>query len=257
MLTVVAVLLAQLTSPPVESEEQNFRREILSMEAAYWSALESGALRLPTWGSNQEQEIAAQPRALIDACEHFISAWPQSARRGDVRFKAAHIAYQYSHLDQSVGVLTELVLTYPEGVLSRPMSGESSLCAFAADLVLDVYRVRDDHQKLNISARQFAASRCAAKNRRLAKELREYEVRSTYLLARDQKEDILRADAYVHFAADFPASELAEMALFNASSDYRQEGLAEKANATCKRLLATYPRSEFAAQARQAMASPR
>jgi len=114
--------------------------------------------------------------------------------------------------------------------------------------------VRGDHERLNITARKFAASRCAAKNRRLEKELREYEVQSTYLLARDQKEGIFRADAYVHFAADFPGSGLAGRALFNASLDYRQAGLAEKANATCKRLLATYPRSEFAAQARQAMA---
>lgn len=253
MLTFVVVLVAQLRSG-LDTEERQLQA-ISTMDAAVKKSLADGTLRPPVIVDlNQSLEIVPEQRALIEACERFVSSWPQSAKRAEVLFTAAHIYYQYNHFDEAVRRLTDVALNYPEATLPRPMLGESRLCSVASNLVMDAYRVRSRNQEMNVNARRFAASPCAAKDLRLQEEMRKYAMDASYLLARDQKDSELRADAYLQFADDFPTSDLADRALFNASLDYRHASLADLANETRQRLIKQYPESEFARRARKAIA---
>ncbi|HEX4622224.1 MAG TPA: hypothetical protein VH208_11715, partial [Myxococcaceae bacterium] len=117
----------------------------------------------------------------------------------------------------------------------------------SANLVLDAYNLLGDYSKVNEWARKFYAEPRLATGK-FREELAKLIEQSAFKLVNKyeaNKDFVKAAEAYEGFVKEFPRSEIADKALHNASSDYFQAKLIDKASALCKQIIREYPKSEF------------
>ena len=115
----------------------------------------------------------------------------------------------------------------------------------AANLVLDSYNGLNNYQKVNEWARRFYANDKLATGKFREDLSKIIEQSSFKLVAQlEQKGEYAQAaEAYLAFVKDFPRTEIADKALYNASVDFFKAHLFEKALETRERLFKNYPRS--------------
>jgi tetratricopeptide (TPR) repeat protein len=117
----------------------------------------------------------------------------------------------------------------------------------AANLIIDIYNVSGDWAKMNEWARKFYNDPKLSTGK-FRDELSAYIEQSAFKLVNQmesQKEFAKAAEAYLAFVEEFPKSAIAEKALFNASIDFFQAKMPDKAIEVRKRLTSQYPNSEF------------
>jgi tetratricopeptide (TPR) repeat protein len=185
--------------------------------------------------------IPAPKAALLAACENYLKLVPNGEKRVEVYYKAAQIYYRYNHLDEAVKRFSAIALEHPE----------DELAVYSANLVLDAYNLLEDYPKIDEWARRFRAEPKLAKGEFRA-ELDRILERNSFKLAEAQEKAgrfAPAAERYVTFVAEWPKSELADEALFNASVDYARAGQIEKAIELRGRIGKEYPGSNLAPQA--------
>ncbi|HET9452537.1 MAG TPA: hypothetical protein VFO83_16725, partial [Aggregicoccus sp.] len=205
---------------------------------------ESGQLKSET-GSDIQKKVAipAPKRALLDACERYVRYVPKGDKRVEIEFKAANIYYRYNHFDEAVLRFSEIALNYPEYKFEN---GERA-AEIAANLILDSYNLLQDYAKVNEWARRFY------NNDRLASgpfrdQLAKLIEQSSFKLVNqlEAKGEYARAaEAYLTFVAEFPKSEIADKALYNASVDFFKAKMVDRSIQTRQRIIQSYPRSSF------------
>ncbi|MGO9765026.1 MAG: tetratricopeptide repeat protein [Myxococcaceae bacterium] len=178
---------------------------------------------------------------LLDAAERYLKYLPNGEKRVEVAYKAARIYYEYHRYEEAVARFSEIALNYPDYKFDNgDRAGE-----IAANLVLDSYNGLGNYQKVNEWARRFYANDKLATGKFREDLSKIIEQSSFKLVAQlEQKGEYAQAaEAYLSFVKDFPRTEIADKALYNASVDFFKAHLFEKALETRERLFKNYPKS--------------
>jgi len=182
-------------------------------------------------------------KELLDATERYLKYLPKGEKRVEVAYKAARIYYDYHRYDEAVLRFSEIALTYPDYRFDNgDRAGE-----IAANLVLDSYNGLGNYQMVNEWARRFYANDRLATGKFRDDLSKIIEQSSFKLVAQlEQKGEYQQAgEAYLAFVKDFPRTEIADKALYNASVDFFKAHLFERALETRERLFKTYPKSQL------------
>lgn len=190
----------------------------------------------------KKSTIPTLKKALLDACERYLKYVPKGEKRVEIAFKAANIYYRHNHFDEAVLRFSEIALGYPEYKFEN---GERA-AEISANLILDSYHLLQDYAKVNEWARRFYANDKLAVGK-FRDDLAKLIEQSSFKLVsqlEEKKEFEKAAEAYLAFVKDFPQTEIADLALYNASIDYYKAKRLDKAIEVRKRLFSEYPRSK-------------
>lgn len=193
---------------------------------------------------NNPVPLHEQKKRLVAACDRYASLVPADKAKElvPVKLKAAKVYYNWGHNDEALKRFENLVAEHPE----------SDQAVFAANLVIDIYNQREDWKNLyDTSVRYRANDDLLDARPALLMELTKYGEYAKFKLVtiledRVKKENgdlRLVAQAYQDFHSEFPKSENADKALFNASVAWDRTGQKEKAQANRQTLLEDYPKS--------------
>src|SRR5215813_8313438 len=185
--------------------------------------------------------LAPQRKTLLDACERYLKYLPKGEKRVEIAYKAAKLYYDHHRYDEAVFRFSEIALTAPDYKFDNgDRAGE-----IAANLVLDSYNAQGDYKKVNEWARRFYANDKLATGK-FRDELGKVIEQSSFKLVNaleEKHEYAAAAQAYLDFVKDFPKTQIADKALYNASTDFYKAHMLEKALATREHLFRSYPRS--------------
>lgn len=195
----------------------------------------------PKVTKGQAAEIHPERRRLIDACDRYAKFVPpeKAEKNTAVRFKAAKIFYDHNQFEEAIKRFEDLVET-------RPEADESET---SANLVVDTYNYREDWKGLYEASSRYLRNEALLKNRpKLKQQLVSYGEYAKFKLVQILEEERKTqgatlepvAKAYEDFQAEFPRSENADKALYNASVTWDLVGNRERADQLRKRLLEEY-----------------
>jgi tetratricopeptide (TPR) repeat protein len=201
---------------------------------------------------NKKGVIPPSKQALLEACERYLKYIEKGDKKVEIAYKAAKIYYDYNHLDEAVARFADIALTYPDYKFENgDRAGEIS-----ANLVLDSYNILQDWGKVNEWAKKFYAEERLATGKfrdDLEKLIRESQFKLINQL--EAKNDYAKAaEQYTSFVQDWPKSELADKALYNASIDYYNAKMLDKAIEVRKKLISQYPKSTYVPKTLYALA---
>lgn len=186
---------------------------------------------------------------LVDACDRYVKFVPpaKAKKRTAVQYKAAYVFYTYSHFDEALRRLEQVVAEAPQAEEAET----------AANLICDVHNYRTDWPALAKASSRFLANDALLKGRKgLRSELSKFQEYARFQLILQLEADVKSgmggttldvAQAYEKYQAAFPKSENADKALFNASVAYDQAGKPKEATEARQRLLRAYPKSPLGA----------
>ena len=196
--------------------------------------------QLPENAGKAKLPIPPIKQQLLEACLRYIKYVPQGNQRTEVMYKAAYIFYRYNYFDQATQIFGAIAFEYPE----------SNLAEISANLVLDAFNIQEDWAKMNEWARKFYAEPRLAKGKFKGELGKLIEMSSFKLITQlEEKKDFVgAANTYLNFVDEFPRSELADQALFNASVDFFKGMQIDRSLEVCARLISGYPKSRFLPQ---------
>lgn len=199
-------------------------------------------LALPEPEAGQEPvEIHPQRQRLIAACDLYVEKVPadKAQQVEAVKFKAAKVLYDHNHFDAAVPRFEAIVAEHPE----------ADQAEFAANLVIDVYNLKESWPELYETARRYRSNEALTKGRRqLANDLDKYAQFAKFRLIRGLEQKANEgsvparhvAESYEDFYREFPNSPNADKALFNASVAWDRAGEKGRAREARQKLLAEF-----------------
>ncbi len=216
---------------------------VLANDEMVKAAEASGKLKQEnTSDVHKKAPIAPQRQALLDACERYLKYVPQGHKRVEIAFKAANIYYRHNHFDEAVLRFSDIALKYPD----YKFENGDRAAEVAANLVLDSFNLLGDWPKVNEWARKFYNEPKLATGK-FRDELSKVIEQSSFKLIGQleaKKEFAKAGEQYIAFVGEFPKSEIADKALFNASIDFYNAKMLDKAIETRNRIIRAYPKSE-------------
>ena len=217
---------------------------VLAHDEVVKKAEASGEIKPPTSSDlSKKFTIPAQKKALLEACDRYLKYVVNGSRRVEIAFKAANLYYRYNYFDEAVTRFSDIALHHPDYKFENgDRAGE-----IAANLVIDSYNLLGDWSKVNEWARKFFNEPKLATGH-FRDELSKYIEQSSFKLISQleaKKEYARAAESYLTFVTEFPRSDIADKALYNASVDLLNAKMLERAMQTRDRLMRGYPKSEF------------
>src|SRR5215468_107806 len=216
---------------------------VLANDEMVKAAEASGKLKQEnTSDVHKKAPIAPQRKALLDACERYLKYVPQGHKRVEIAFKAANIYYRHNHFDEAVLRFSDIALKYPD----YKFENGDRAAEVSANLVLDSFNILGDWTKVNEWARKFYNEPKLAAGK-FRDELSKVIEQSSFKLIGQleaKKEFAKAGEQYIAFVGEFPKSEIADKALFNASIDFYNAKMLDKAIETRNRIIRAYPKSE-------------
>jgi TolA-binding protein len=125
---------------------------------------------------------------------------------------------------------------------------------YAANLSLDILNMKKDYAGLEKLARRYAADKILMRH----ESLREVIPKLLPQILLKQAQQILKekkypeaGEAFLKVAAEFPKSDIADTALYNAAVSYEKAKIGKKALGIHQRLIREYPQSPLARRSRE------
>lgn len=181
-----------------------------------------------------EEPIPDNEQKLAAACERFVKVLPKDEDVVKVKFKEARIYFVHNHFDEAATRFAEIIQRWPSDKLGR----------LAATLVLESFNVRGDWAQLNKYARQFKKNEVLMKDAAFAKEDQDFIEGSAFKMvqATEKGGDLVAAgEGYRAFVQEFPKSQFAPIALYDAMVISDKSGQLDIAIPSAERLLREYP----------------
>lgn len=191
-----------------------------------------------------KQRAAIPPlrQQLLDACLRYVKHSPRGEKAVEVSYRAANIYYRYNWFAEATDLFTRIALDHPR----------HEVAGYATNLVLDAYNLLGDWRNVLGWAKRFYSNReLLAAHPQLRDDLARiieqssFKVIGEYERAKDHRK---AAEAYLAFVRDWPQSKLAATALYNASVDYANANMLDRAVEVRERLAAGYPSDPLAAK---------
>ena len=203
--------------------------------------------------SYEKKKIPEDEVALAAACDAYVSVVPDKGADAKlkeeliiVKFKSAYIYQSYYHFDEASKRFGELIERWPDSEFARK----------GADQILDSYDAREDYPALEKWSRDFAKKKELMKDDKFAKLVVRFMEGATFkntdavraqavaARAKDKAEaSRLGLDAAARFdgfVKEFPTSEFAPVAMYNAQLLYAYENHLDTAIASANDLLKVY-----------------
>ncbi|MEW6433789.1 MAG: tetratricopeptide repeat protein [Myxococcota bacterium] len=226
---------------------------ILAWDEVVKQATASGAIKQQAIADpNQKLDIPPQKKGLLDACERYLQYIEKGEKRVEIQYKAAKIYYDYNHLDEAVVRFADIALKSPD----YKFEDGSRAGEIAANLVLDSYNLLGDWAKVNEWARKFYAEEKLAQGEFRAALAKLIEQSSFKLINQlEAKKEYAKAgEQYMQFVNEWPKSEFADKALFNAAIDFYNAKMLDRAIEVRKQLIQKAPKSQYVPQTMFALA---
>lgn len=226
---------------------------ILAWDEVVKKATADGSIKQQAATSpNQRLDIPAQKRGLLEACERYLQYVPGGERRVEIQYKAAKVYYDYNHLDEAVARFSSIALETPD----YKFEDGSRAGEIAANLVLDSYNLLGDWAKVNEWARKFYAQDKLAVGK-FREDLARLIEQSSFKLINQleaKKEYAAAGEQYLQFVSEWPKSDLADKALFNAAIDFYNAKMLDRAIEVRKQLISVHPKSQYVPASMYALA---
>lgn len=226
---------------------------ILAWDEVVKQATTSGAFKPePVTDPNKKLTIPPQKQGLLDACERYLKYVEKGEKRVEIQYKAAKIYYDYNHLDEAVARFADIALKSPD----YKFEDGSRAGEVAANLVLDSYNLLADWEKVNEWSRKFYAEEKLAQGK-FRDDLAKLIEQSSFKLINQleaKKEYAKAGEQYMQFVSEWPKSEFADKALFNAAIDFYNAKMLDRAIEVRKQLIVKHPKSQYVPQTMFALA---
>lgn len=226
---------------------------ILAWDEVVKKARAEGKLKQePNTDPNKPLPIPPEQKGLLDACDGYLKYVEKGEERVEIANKAGRVYYEYNHLDEAVARFSEIALKYPDYKYGDGQrAGE-----VAANLVLDSYNLLGDWGKMLEWARKFYAEDRLAVGKFREELAKIIEQASFKLIAQlESKKEFLKAgEAYMTFVTEWPKSDLADKALYNAAIDFFNAKALDRAIEVRKQLISKHPKSQYVPQTLFALA---
>lgn len=221
---------------------------------AWDEVVKKADLKLPeaALDCSKKGEIPPAKKGLLDACERYLKYVDKGEKKVEIAYKVAKIYYDYNWLDEATARFADIALKHPE----HKFENGDRVGEIAANLVLDSYNLCADWPKVLDWAKKFRAEEKLAVGKFRA-DLDELIEKTTFKLINGleaRHEYAKSGEEYLKFVADYPKSELIDKALFNASIDFYNAKMLDKAIEVRKTIVKTRPRSPYLPQTMFALA---
>ncbi len=220
---------------------------VLAWDEVVKNAEQNGTLKNPdTSDPTKKAEIPALKRHLLEASERYLKYVPNGDKKVEIAFKAANIFYRYNHFDEAVKRFADIAENHQD----YKFENGDRAAEMAANLILDTFNLQNDWGKVNEWARRFYKDPKLATGK-FRGDLSEVIEQSAFKLVNQmeaKKEYAKAAEAYLAFVSEFPKSNIADKALFNASIDFYNAKMLDRAIEVRKQIISRYPKSEFVPQ---------
>ncbi len=186
-----------------------------------------------------EEPIPDNELKLIGACEKYLATAPGSKDEIVIRYKAAFVYYDHRHFVEAARRFGDIILEWPTDAWSQK----------AADLSLDILNTREEWLALSDLAHKFLMNKkLTPKGSRFEKEAARIGegARFKYVMqVYQQKKDYpLAAMEFKDFVAQYPKSEHAPKALYNAMIIADKADQLDLEIAAGEQLMTQYPKAD-------------
>jgi TolA-binding protein len=154
-------------------------------------------------------------------------------------YRQGKVHYDHDRFDQALQFFDQVVRGYPE----------NPLAAYAANLSLDILNLKKDYAGLEKLARRYAADRVLMQHeslREIVPKILPHVALKQAQRIFDEKKYPEAAEAFLRVADEFPESDIAGSALYNAALSYEKAGIQAKVLEIHRRLVRQYPKSGLA-----------
>jgi TolA-binding protein/HAMP domain-containing protein len=188
----------------------------------------------------EEQPIPENEQKLIAACEKYLTVAGHSKDEIVIRYKAAFVYYDHRHYVEAANRFGDIILKWPNDAWSQK----------AADLSLDILNTKEAWLDLSELAHKFHEDRRLAPagsefEKRVAKLGENAKFKYVQLDLYEKKKDYpLAAQQFREFVQQYPHSENAPKALYNALLIADKADQLDLEIAAGAQLLKDYPRAE-------------
>lgn len=206
----------------------------------------------PPGDPTKKMNIPPEKKNLLDACERYLKYVEKADKRVEITYKAARIYYDYNYFEEAVGKFSDIALKYPE----YKSEDGTRLAEYSANTILDIYNLVADWPKVNEWSRKFYAEEKLG-TPAFKDEMKKYIEQSSFKLINqlEAKKDFQKAgEAYITFVSEWPKSELADKAYFNAAIDFYNGKALDRAIEVRKQLIQKHPKSQYVPQTLYALA---
>ncbi|MFC1611622.1 tol-pal system YbgF family protein [Myxococcota bacterium] len=193
----------------------------------------------PKISGTEPKPIPEIKKKLIHACRRYIKYVGSVGEKiVEIRYLVAYIYYTYNHFDKAAPAFNDIVNNHP---------GHDRAC-FAANLTLDIYRGDNNYGALKNTARAYLNNSQLACDDDDRKRFAEIEERSAFKMIKidleDKNRNIEAAKAYLQFYKQFPTSDSADDAVYNAAYNYDIAQRLDKANEVREFLVNKMPKAD-------------
>lgn len=205
-------------------------------------------VELPT-DLKEKRPFHPQHQRLVDACQRYLSLVPtrkKGPKEAVVRLKVARVFYAYNHFQEAISRFDVLVAEHPR----------SEQAVVAANLAVDIYNLKKDWHALYDAAKRYREQSALVAGRpELKQALMRFGEYAKFALVQEledrtktERGDLRQvAKGYEEFYREFPKSENADEALFNASVIWDRVGSKARAGKLRTTLLREYRNSPLRA----------
>ncbi len=201
--------------------------------------------KIVRYTEEEQKKIDLSPRDIpkgeerfIEIAQLYMQEYPKGSRIVDVQFRIAAIYYRYHHFDKALGLFKKIAQDHP-----KHRSGVTS-----AYIVLDVLNMQKNYDKLDETARLFAATpglgdkKFQAQMKEISGQIGFKQVEK--LEAGNQWKQA--GETYLGIYQTDPSSPLAEKALYNSLVSFEKAGETARSQEVTRKFLAKYPKSSYA-----------
>ena len=186
-----------------------------------------------------EEPIPDNEQRLIAACEKYLGVAPGSKDEIVIRYKAAFVYYDHRHFVEAAKRFGDIILKWPTDAWSQK----------AADLSLDILNTKEEWLALSDLAHKFLSNKkLTPPGSKFEKEVAQIGegARFKYVMQvyEEKKDYALAAKEFKDFVAQYPKSEHAPKALYNALVIADKADQLDLEIAAGEQLMAQYPKAD-------------
>ena len=227
-------------NPPKKKEKDIVLAAAENSVHAYRELVEDLDRKNPPQISGTEAKTIPEIKSkLINACQRYIKyVGSVGDKIVEIRYLVAYIYYTYNHFSEAAPAFNDIVSNHP---------GHDRAC-FAANLTLDIYNGAKNYRALKETARTYVDNKALACGEGDRTKFAQIEERSSFTLIKVELEDnhknLQAAKAYLEFYKQFPSSESADDAVYNAAYNYDVAQRLDKANEVREFLVNKMPNAD-------------
>ncbi len=207
--------------------EEMVKEEKKAGNGAKTDGKKTEAVELTPWEGN-----------LLQACDQYAKIFPDNKKTRNVIYKSAYLLYNHNKFKDASDRFRVVI----------GMDPKSKEAEQAANLILDSFALVEDWANLKEVSKAFY-DQDGLGSSKFKKEVYNIYERASFKLVETtfekDKDERKAAAAYMAFYAEFPESEVADLALNNAAFYFHNQGMVAKAMESRTTLIEKFPKSKF------------